>query len=338
MKSTKLCILLAAIFLSPLLPEVYGQIGNIRGTVTDNQGNPLEGVRIRIEGLESTRRYEVNTDAEGEYFHGGVTRQGAYRVIAEKDGFQSAYVEGIQAGSSRSDAGSEVDFALTPGQSGRLAFELTDEELKRAEQEAEEAQRAQKNAAQVKIHLDAGIALYDQGNYQGALAEFNSAAELDAKQPAVWANIGNSHSKLNNNEEALTAYETAIGISPEDPTLYQNLGGIYAAMGDTDKAREAYEHAIGLSRYGDPKDAAANYYNMGVTFINSGQNQEAIDALTKALEADPGYSEAHYQLGITLLGTGDMDGSLGHLQHYLELTPNGPNAEVARQLVDSLQQ
>ncbi len=134
----------------------------------------------------------------------------------------------------------------------------------------------------------------------------------------------------------MEAYQKAIDLAPEDPTLYQNMGGLYASMGDTEKARELYQKAVSLSAYGDPKDAAVNYYNMGVTFINSGKSEEAIEALNKALEADPAYAEAHYQLGISMLGTGQMEESAGHLKKYLELAPQGPNAEVAKQLVEQL--
>ena len=136
----------------------------------------------------------------------------------------------------------------------------------------------------------------------------------------------------------MEAYSKAIAIAPEDPTLYQNQANIYAAMGNTDKARELYEQAVQLSAYGDPKDAAINYYNMGVTFINSGQTDDAIEALTKAIESDPDYAESYYQLGICFLGTGQMEDSLKNLSLYLEMSPDGPNAGVAKQLVDSLQQ
>ena len=320
-----------------LIPPLEAQIGNIRGKVTDQEGTPLEDVLIRIEGIEVSRKYEVKTDAKGEYFHGGVSRQGTYRVIAEKEGFQRNYVEGLRPATDRRSETGLADFVLTRGAAGRLAFELTDEEMKALEEGAGDAQERAASAAQVRVHLDEGLGLYNQGQYEQALTAFNIALELDQQQPALWANLGNTYSKLDQSDRALEAYEKAIAIAPEDPTLYQNLGGIHAAMGNTDKARELYEQAVQLSAYGDPKDAAINYYNMGVTFINSGQTEEAVEALQNAIEADPSYSEAYYQLGVCLLGIGDLEGSVKNLQQYLEMVPDGPNAEVAKQLVDSLQ-
>ena len=328
---------LGILLFSWLIPPLEAQIGNIRGKVTDQAGNPLEDVLIKIEGIEVSRKYDVKTDAKGEYFHGGVSRQGTYRVIAEKEGFQRSYVEGLRPATDRRSESGLADFVLIPGRAGKLAFELTDEEKKAMEEGAENAEERAAAAAEVRVQLDEGLGFYNQGQYEQALAAFNSALELDDQQPALWANVGNTYSKLNQSAEALEAYEKAIAIAPEDPTLYQNLGGIYAAMGNTEKAREVYEQAVKLSAYGDPKDAAINYYNMGVTFINSGQTEEAVEALQKAIEADPGYAESYYQLGVCLLGTGQMEDSVKRLQHYMELAPDGPNAEVAKQLVDSLQ-
>ncbi|MEE8461435.1 MAG: tetratricopeptide repeat protein [Acidobacteriota bacterium] len=336
MKRSTRQFFLLTFFSSLLMTQAFAQVGNIRGKVTDAEGNPIEGVSIRIEGMEVARKYTVETDAKGEYYHGGVTRQGTYRVIAKKEGYQSAFADGLQATSDRRGEQGLVDFTLQRGQSGPLLFELTDEQIEEMKADAENAERRQKSSAEVRLNMDQGLQFFNQGEYEQALTVFNAALELDDQQPALWANVGNAHSKLNQNEQAVEAYQKAIDLAPEDPTLYQNMGGLYASMGDTEKARELYQKAVSLSAYGDPKDAAVNYYNMGVTFINSGKSEEAIEALTKALEADPGYEEAHYQLGISMLGTGQMEESADHLKKYLELAPQGPNAEVAKQLVEQL--
>ena len=336
MKRSTRQFFLFTLFSSLLMTQAFAQVGNVRGKVTDQQSNPIEGVKIRIEGMEVSRKYEVKTDAKGEYYHGGVTRQGTYRVIAEIEGYRSEYAEGVQASTDRRGSQGLVDFVMQRGESGPLAFELTDEQMEQMKADAEAAEKRQLSAVEVRLNMDQGLQLFNQGEYEQALVAFNTAVEMDDQQPALWANIGNAHSKLSHNEQALEAYQKAIDLAPEDPTLYQNMGGLYASTGDTEKARELYQKAVSLSAYGDPRAAAVNYYNMGVTFINSGNAEEAVEALNKALEADPEYAEAHYQLGISMLGTGQMEESAKHLKKYLELTPEGPNAEVAKQLVEQL--
>ena len=321
-----------------LITQIHAQRGNIRGTITDEQGNPIEEVLIRIQSMGVPRNYQTKTDSKGQFFHAGLSQAEVYRVIAQKEGYQSAYVEGLRPSPGRDTEQGLADFTLSEGPAGRLAFELTDEEIEQLREDAAEAERRQQNAAEVRANLDQGLQLYGQGEYAQALEVFDTAIGLDDKQPALWANLGNTYSKLNQDEQALEAYQTAINLAPDDPTLYQNLGGIYASMGDMEKAQELYEKAVSLSAYGDPKDAAANYYNMGVTLINSGKTPEAIDALRKAIEADPSYAEAHYQLGVCLLGVNEMEASLEHFKEYLELVPEGANAEVAKALIDQLGQ
>ncbi len=336
MKGITTRIFLFTLISSLFMAHAHAQIGTVWGIVTDEEGNPIEDVLIRIEGMATARQYQVETNSKGEYQHSGIQRQGTYRVIAEKEGYQSAYIENLRAGTDRYSDSGEVLFTLKKGQTGRLAFEMTDEEIEDLAMDAEESNRLAAAASEVRLNLGQGLELFNQGEYQQALEIFNLAVALDEKQPTLWANIGNAYSKLNQGEQALEAYERAIALAPEDPTLYQNMGGIYGTMGNTAMAQELYEKAVSLSAYGDPKDAAVNYYNMGVTFINAGQTAEAVEALTKALEADPSYAEAHYQLGISLLGNNDMEGSLEHLKAYLELTPDGPNAEVAKTLIEQL--
>ncbi len=57
---------LFTLFSSLLMTQAFAQIGNIRGKVTDPEGNPIEGVQMRIEGMEVARKYTVETDAKGE--------------------------------------------------------------------------------------------------------------------------------------------------------------------------------------------------------------------------------------------------------------------------------
>jgi tetratricopeptide (TPR) repeat protein len=75
---------------------------------------------------------------------------------------------------------------------------------------------------------------------------------------------------------------------------------------------------------------------MGVTYINSGKPREAVEFLTKAVEADPVHAESHYQLGLTYLGLNQMDDALRHLQEYVRIAPNSENADVAKALIEQL--
>ena len=324
-----------------LIPQIYaqGSFGTVRGVVTDASGKPIEGVLIRIEGMLGGAKYKVKTNSKGQYTHKAVGTQDAYRVIAQKEGFRGDFAENVQPGERQHPQRGKVDFTLSPGESRKLAFEMTEEELAAIEaQRAEDERRLQLMAA-VRVEYNAGVQFHIQKEYQQAVDSFKLGLEKNDQLPALWANLSLSYAGLESYDEALNAAEKAMGLATEETALdsgfYQTLGGIYAAKGDLNKANEAYLQAATLVADTDPKAAAASYYNIAATMINSGQNTAATEALNKTLEADPNYSEAHYQLGLILLGT-EMEKAVNHLKTYVELTPDAPNAAVAQELLSQL--
>lgn len=330
--------LFAAIWGAILLSPAHAQVGRISGTVTDQDGKPIKDVQISIEGLEVKRNYTTKTNKEGKYIHAGVSLQGTYRVVAKKEGYAGDWAQGVKPTFGGGE-GAPVDFVLKPGDHTRpLGYELTDEQKAELIRQNEEAKKRQESMAAVQEAFNQGLQAFNSGAYQTAADSFKQALEKDPKQPAVWAYLGESYDKLKNYPEAVAAYEKAIALSPNDAGLYQNLGNIHASQGDTEKAKVYYEKSAQLSAALDPKAAATTYYNMGVTYINSGQSEQAVEALRKAVAADDAHAEAHYQLGITLIGVNDLPGAVKHLKRYLELEPNGANAETAKALVEQLAQ
>jgi len=95
----------------------------------------------------------------------------------------------------------------------------------------------------------------------------------------------------------------------------------------------------------DPQQAGKYYFNLGAVFVNTGQNDPATEAFKKAIELDPMYSEAYYQLGLTLFAkaTTSADGKIippagtaDAFQKYLELAPTGPNVDSAKAMLEAI--
>jgi Flp pilus assembly protein TadD len=317
---------------SPLL----AQLGFVSGEVVDENDEALQGVEIRIEGINTPRKYRLKTDRRGRYIHAGINLQGTYRVIAELEGYRTDFVEGIRPGFTRDDERGIVNFKLSKGTSQALDFEMSDEQRAELERQraaaVEQAQRMEK----VQGDFDQAVTLYNSGQYDQAAAAFERVIEVEKEQPVVWANLANAYARLREHEKAVNAYTRAIELDPQNTGYLQNLGSVYSSMGDAEKAREMYERAASSAGQLNPKEAAVNYYNMGVTYINAGQNDQAAEALKKAVELDPTHGESHYQLGITMIGLGDMEGAIANLKKYLEVAPTGENAEVAKALIEQL--
>ncbi len=95
----------------------------------------------------------------------------------------------------------------------------------------------------------------------------------------------------------------------------------------------------------DPSQAGQCYFNEGAILTNQGKPDEANQAFDKSIAADPTRAEAYYQKGVNLIGKATLGkdgkmvpvpGTVEALNKYLQLAPDGKNAEAAKALLASL--
>ena len=328
------------LFISIATPvSAFGQgVGRIGGKVIDAEGNPIKGAQIQIEAMTSKRKYKAKTNDKGQYLHMGVfiNARTRYRVIVRKGGFAPDFMEHVRP--TRDGRGGNIDFTLQVGNHQMtMAYQVTDAERAAARKAPPPTPKAQAKPAGPGLveTYEAGVAAINAGNFSEAVALLSRANEIDGSQPAIWSALAKAHEGLRDYDGALEAYENAAFLDPSVP-IYQNMGNIWAAKRDMDKANEYYEKAVALAIETDPTAAGTTYYNMAVTHINSGNFKAAIPVLLKAVEADPNHADAHYQLGITLLGANRIAEAVEHLRRYVELQPSGENAVTAQALVEEL--
>jgi tetratricopeptide (TPR) repeat protein len=126
---------------------------------------------------------------------------------------------------------------------------------------------------------------------------------------------------------------------------YGNLGAAAARVGKTDEAVDSYKQAAQV----DPAHAGNYYFNLGIVLHNTAKDadtrKQAMDAFDKAIAADPTRADAYYLKGTDgiALATADSSGKMSAppgtveaFQKYLELQPNGPHAEEAKQMLAAL--
>jgi tetratricopeptide (TPR) repeat protein len=159
-----------------------------------------------------------------------------------------------------------------------------------------------------------GVARYDQGDMDGAIAdydqaialnsrfthakrsspktttnEFNTAngfgervGVLDQSNAAIWFNRGLAHKAKGNLEAAIADYERAIASNPRWADPYNSRGNVRKAKGDWANALGDYNKAIGLN----PRYAQA-YANRGLLRLQSGETVAAEQDFAQALKLAP---------------------------------------------------
>jgi tetratricopeptide (TPR) repeat protein len=110
--------------------------------------------------------------------------------------------------------------------------------------------------------------------------------------------------------------------------MFAILATAYAKTGDKAKAKEFGSKA--------PANPPA-LFNDAAKLINEGNDKEAEPLLKRACEADPAFAQAHYELGMVYVRTGNAAGAKEHLQKYLELEPSGKDAPVAKEMLKYVQ-
>jgi tetratricopeptide (TPR) repeat protein len=322
-------IALSIALLMALAMPAMAQNRIIKGKVTNDKGEPVQGAEIKIAGTDVKREYSVKTDKKGDFFYMGLPF-GEYRVIVRAAGYQPDFVQGVKPSISEER---ECNFKLNPGQDRKLPFEMSSQELEKVKEEAKKAEKQKQSSAEVKAAFDAGLALAGQGKYEEAVVEYKKALEKDSEQPYILANMADALSKLNKNEEALQTYEKAIALKPDDGAMYTNMGVLLGKLGKTAESQEAFKKAASVN----PGAAGQNFYNLGATLVNSGKAAEAVEAFKQAIAADPNFAEAYFQLGICMSGNqATIPEAVKALQKYIEIGQKPDQVEVAKQLIGVL--
>jgi len=361
MLMTKTARLAAPLFL--LAGLGFAQTSAIAGTVKGEDGNPLRDALVKINRRDIRGNYKVKTNKKGEYFHAGLPL-GNYDVVLEVGGKDVDRVSNVRT---RLGDPTQVDFDLQrlkqrqeamqrAAESGQLTAEqargLSSEQRTELEKATKErASQLAKNKA-LNDAFNVGMQALQAKQFDAAVEQFVKASEIDPKQHVVWAHladayIGQAGVKTGAEQEAamnkgLEMYLKALELKPEEAAYHNNYALALARAKKFNEAQAELQKAAQI----DPPNAGRYYYNLGALLVNSGQPDPALEAFKKAIEADPNYADAHYQIGMALLGKASLSpegkviappGTKEALQKYLELKPTGPFAESAKGSLDLLE-
>ena len=168
-----------------------------------------------------------------------------------------------------------------------------------------------------------GIALLDQGNPDGAIANFREAIRLDPKFLLARVNLGVALWAKGDSASAIANFRAAIEVDPKYAFAHINLGNALRVTADPDAAIAEYREAIRFN----PKSAAA-HNELGQALWDRGDPDGAIAAYREAIRLDPEYSHAHVNLGLALEAKADPDGAITSFKEAIRLDPKNASFHV----------
>ena len=352
-------ILAAAAVMLAAVPA-FSQTAFVQGSVTDPDGKIVTGAQIAFENAETKNRIEAKSDKKGHYITS--MKPGIYAVTVMVDGKPRFSLKQYEAVGGNGDP---LDIKLKPvsqapamaaagpapagagGKAAPASGGSKDDEKAQKEREAQLAKNKELNDT-----YGLGKTALENKQWDEAITQLTKASELGPKQPAVWAGLADAYvgsAKAAKSadagpifDKAFAAFDTLLTIAPDEAGTYNNYALALAADKRLDDAKVKLAKAVDL----DPAGAGKYHYNLGALLMNSNQTDGALDEFKKAIAADPNYAEAYFYYGSTLVGkatldqkTGKMvapDGTIEALQKYLQLKPDGPNAQPAKDLIAAL--
>jgi tetratricopeptide (TPR) repeat protein len=280
----------------------YKGKGKVKGIVSDQEGNPIEGVTVKLYCERGASGFEVTTDnkGEGKAFY---IRGGPYDIDFAKPGYMP---KKINANISEFGKNPDIEMQLQKMEGLMVADDLKEE-------------------------LQKGNDLFDQEKYEEAILSYQAIIAEVPETYVLYRNIGNCYFQMEKYDKAEECYQKVLEKEPDDTESILGIGNAYANRGQNEKALEWY-NKIAFEKISDPMVL----YNIGSNFYSQGQYQEALRYYRKAVEVKGDFQDALYQLGLVNLTLGKKQEAIDVFQEYLKYDSESGRADQVRNFIEFL--
>jgi Flp pilus assembly protein TadD len=173
------------------------------------------------------------------------------------------------------------------------------------------------------VHYNLGIALYRQGRYKEAEAEFRQALRLRPDYPEAHLNLGIALNDLSRYKEAEAECRQALRLRPDYPEAHLNLGNALNDQGRYKEAEAECREALRLR-----PDFPEARRNLAFTLLGQRRYKEAEAECREALRLQPHYPDGHLNLGSALYDQGRYKEAEAEFRAVLRLKPDFPLAHL----------
>jgi Tfp pilus assembly protein PilF len=187
-----------------------------------------------------------------------------------------------------------------------------------------------------ELARDVAVSLYNQAaddlrekKVDQAAAELKRAIEVDRTLEPAYGALANVYLAKQDYRAALDVADRWLAAAPQSLSALQLR---YKVLTELKDPRAGAAKAAMDTAKGD----AGNPLNHGIELYNANRIPEATKVFENLLQTDPQNARAHYLLGLCYTNVGDMARAKEHLETFVKLAPNDPDAQNARQMLAEL--
>ena len=133
---------------------------------------------------------------------------------------------------------------------------------------------------------------------------------------AAYSNLGHALYEMGQFDGAIEQYRALLRLQPDDPDAHNNLGNALTARGRLDEAIQQFKESIRLK----PNNAAAQC-NLAIVLAAKNQLPDAKLHYRRAIALNPNFVQAHVQFGRLLARQGRWDEAIAHYQRAVQIAP-----------------
>ncbi len=351
--------------------SVHGHVNDAAGTPVGSADVKFTTDKTS-EAKDRKYPYSFPTDASGNYTGTGIP-PGDYLVVVVKSGVQEDYqMLTLKSGDDKTLDFDMTRAEFVKGMTDEEKKAL--EEYKKKNSEVVNANKviAQLNATLKTVRADLAAAAPTKADVSADVTSMKQATDAKADVGLLWLTYGDTlqaqgdhmaaedkkagkspmsdDDVLKEYSDAVDAYKKGIDLdaqgkkpAPSDQAVgYNQMGNTLAKAGKSAEASAAFEGAVKI----DPTKAGMYYNNEAAVLFNAGQNDAALAAAEKAIVADPNRPDPYFIKGQVLIAKSTFDsktqklvappGCVDAYNKYLELAPNGSQANNVREVLQSL--
>jgi tetratricopeptide (TPR) repeat protein len=292
-------ILVAAAFLAA---QDYKGKARVTGFVTDEQGKPIEGVRVKLFSIKANEGFELKTDKDGKWVAAWV-RGGGWNADFDKVGYEP---KKIVFDLNENKKNPDISLAMKKIE----GLVVTDD---------------------VREQYGKGLELEGQKKYDEALAIYQDIITKFPDVYIVYQSVGNVYFAQEKYDLAEQNYMKVLDKDPKNVKAILMIGNCYQNHGDSAKALEWYGK-VDFEKIDDPDVL----YNLGTNYFNNSKFEDALRCYQKSVEKKPDYTDGLYQLGLTYTTMQKKTEAIAAFESYLKIDPDSARAEQVKKFLEYL--
>jgi Tfp pilus assembly protein PilF len=187
--------------------------------------------------------------------------------------------------------------------------------------------RHQKRSA---AHVALARRLIEQHRLHEALTQTNLALEEWKKNPAAFHVRGQIRFGLELYLQSVDDFTQAMEFGEDVTESLVWRAWARAESGDFAAAEHDWLKALGDPHYPTPEKI---HLNLALYYLRDGRRDNAVSHIERAVQMNPAYSRGHYELGKLRQESGDLDGAIVSFQAALGGLKNSPEVNLRLALV-----